>query len=104
MTHICLCKLIIVVSDNDLSPGRHQAIISTNAGILFILNLGTNFSEILSEVHTFSFNKMYLKIPSAKWRPFCLGLNEFKCSKYYAKGVNKGFNLNLILKCYFVTL
>ena len=44
-------KLTIIGSDNDLSPGRRQAIISTNARILLIRNLGTNLSEILSEVH-----------------------------------------------------
>ena len=32
--------------------------------------LGTNFSEILIEIQTFSFNKMHLKRSSAKWRPF----------------------------------
>ena len=37
--------------------------------------LGTNLSEILSEIHTFSLKKMHLKMSSAKWRPFCLGLN-----------------------------
>ena len=34
-------------SDNGLSPGRRQAIIWTNVGILLIEPLGTNFSEIL---------------------------------------------------------
>ena len=34
MTHICVNKIIISRSDNGLSPGRHQAIIWTNAGIL----------------------------------------------------------------------
>ena len=37
--------------------------------------LGTNSSEILIEIHMFSFIKMYLKSASAKWWPFCLGLN-----------------------------
>ena len=46
MTHICVVKLTIIGSDNGLSPGRHQAIIWTNAGILLIEPLGTNFSEI----------------------------------------------------------
>ena len=32
----------------------------TNAGILFIGPLETNFSEILIEIHTFSFKKMHL--------------------------------------------
>ena len=62
-------------SDNGLSPGQCQVIIWTNAGILLIGPLGTNFGEILIEIHTFSFKKMHLKISSAKWRPFCLGLN-----------------------------
>ena len=52
MTHICVSKLTIIGSDNGLSPGRRQAIIWTNAGILFI------------------------RTSSGKWRPFCLGLNE----------------------------
>ena len=46
--HICVGKLTILASDNGLSPGRHQAIIWTNAGILFIRPLETNFSEILT--------------------------------------------------------
>ena len=77
-THICVGKLTIIGSDNGLSPGRRQAIIWTNAGILLIGPLGTNFNEILIEIHTFSFMKMHLKMSSAKWRPFCLGLNVLK--------------------------
>ena len=73
--HICVGKLNIIGSDNGLSPGRRQAIIWTNAGILLIEPLGTNFSEILIGIPTFSFKKMHLKMSSAKWRPFCLGLN-----------------------------
>ena len=56
VTHICVSKL-------------------TNAGILLIGPLRTNFSEILIEILTFSFKKMRLKVSSAKRRPFCLGLN-----------------------------
>ena len=74
VTHICVSKLTTIGSDNGLSPGQRQAIIGTNAGILLIGTLGTNF-EILSEIHTFSFKKMQLKTSSAKRRPFCLGLN-----------------------------
>ena len=76
MTHICVSKLTIIGSDNGLSPWWRQAIIWTNDGILLIRTLGTNFSEILSEIHSFSFKKMHLKMSSAKWRLFCLGLNE----------------------------
>ena len=75
VTHICVSKLTIIGSDNGLSPGRRQAIIWTNAGILLIRTLGTNFSEILSKIRAFSLKKMHLKMSSAKWRPFCLGLN-----------------------------
>ena len=57
VTHICVNKLTIIGSDNGLSPGRRQAIIWTNAGILFIGPWGTNFSDILIGIHTFSFKK-----------------------------------------------
>ena len=75
VTHICVSKLTIIGSDNGLSYGRRQAIIWTNAGILFNWTLKTNFSEILIEIHTFSFKKMHLKMSSGKWQPSCLGLN-----------------------------
>ena len=75
VTHICVSKLTIIGSDNGLSPGRRQAIIWTNPGILLIGPLGTNFSEILIGIQTFSFRKMHLKVSSAEWRLFCLGLN-----------------------------
>ena len=75
MTHICVSKSTIIDSDNGLSPGRRQAIIWTNAGILLIGPLGTNFNEILIEILTFAFMEMRWKVSSAKWRPFCLGLN-----------------------------
>ena len=75
VTHICVIELVILGSDNGLSPGRRKAIIWTNAGILLIGPLGANFSENLIAMLTFSFTKMRLKVSSAKWRPFCLGLN-----------------------------
>ena len=71
VTHICVSKLITIGSDNGLSPGRHQAIIWTNAGILLI----GPFSEISIEIYRFSFKKIHLKMFSGKWRPSCLGLN-----------------------------
>ena len=74
-THICVSKLANISSDNGLSPGRCQAIIWTNVGILSFEPLGTNFSEILIGMETFSLKKMRWKLSSGKWRPFCLGLN-----------------------------
>ena len=59
--HICVSDLTSIGSDNGLSPGRRQAIIRNNAGILLIRPLGTNFSEILIEIVIFSFKKMHSK-------------------------------------------
>ena len=70
VTHICVGNLTIIVPENGLSPGRRQAIIWTNAGILLIGPLGTNFSEILIAIITFSLKKTHLKMSSAKCRPF----------------------------------
>ena len=75
VTHICVSRITNIGSDNGLSPGGRQAIIWTNAEILIIETFGTNFSEIIMAIHTFSFKKMHLKMSSGKWRPFCLGLN-----------------------------
>ena len=75
MTHISVGKIAIIGSDNGLSPEQRQAIIWTNAGILLIGPLGTNFSEILIEIQTFSLRKIRLKMSSAKCCSFRLGLN-----------------------------
>ena len=85
MTHICVIKLTIIGSDNGLSPDRHQSIIWTNAEILLIGLLGTNFIAILIGIQTFSFKKMHLKMSSAKWHPFCFGLNVLNM-------LNTGYN------------
>ena len=66
LTHICVSKQIIIGSDNGLSPGRRQAILWTNAGILLMGPLRTNLSEILIEIHTFSFKKIHLKMSYEK--------------------------------------
>ena len=75
--HTCISKLTIIRSDNGLSPDLCQAIIWTNAGILLIGHLGTNFSEVLIKIHIFSFKKMHSKRSSGKWRSFCTGLHVF---------------------------
>ena len=71
---VCNSKLTIIGSDNDLSPG----IIWTNVGIVLIAPSETYFSEILSEIYTFSFKKVHLKMSSGKCRPFYLGLSSLK--------------------------
>ena len=74
--HICVSDLTLIDSDNGLPPGRRQAIIRTNAAIMLIRPLGTNFSEILIKILIFSFKKMRLKVSSAQWR---------QCVKYVCK-------------------
>ena len=66
VTHICVGNLTITGPDNGLSPCRHQAIIWTNAGILLIRSSGTNISDILTKIYTFSFKKIHLKMPFGK--------------------------------------
>ena len=85
-THTCVVKLTIIGSDNGLSPYRRQAIFWTNAGILLIRPLGTNFSDISIEVMILSFKKMRLKVSPAKRRPICLGFNELK-SQLWGRGL-----------------
>ena len=86
VTHICVSDLTSIGSDNGLSPGRRQAIIRTNAGILLIRPLGTNFSEFSVEILMFSFKKIRLKVSSAKRRPFCLVLDELKLCVTFCEG------------------
>ena len=68
--------LAIIGSDNGLSPVRRQAIIWTNAVSLSIGPLGTNFSQIVFKIQTFSLKKMHLKMSSGKCRPFCRSLSN----------------------------
>ena len=77
VTHTCVGNLTTIGSGNGLSSGRRQAITWTNVGILLIGPLGTNLSDMLIEIHIFSFKKIHLKMSYGKWRPFCLGLNVF---------------------------
>ena len=79
--YICVSKIIIIGSDNGLSSGRRQAIIWTNARILLNGYWGTNFSEILIEISSFSFEKMHLKMLSGKMvailsRPQCVNMQH----------------------------
>ena len=75
VTQICVSRLAIIGSDNGLSPGRCQAIIRTNAGILLIEPIGTRFSETLIEIQTFSLKKnTFENVVSAQCCPFCLSL------------------------------
>ena len=81
MTYICISKITTIGTDVGLSPGLHQTIIWTNAGIL-IGPLGTNFSETVISTHTFSSKKMHLKnavykMASISSRTQCVKANIF---------------------------
>ena len=69
VTHICIGKLTIIGSDNGLSPGRRQAIIWTNAAILLIGPLGTNFSEILNETSPYRIISWVPVVIAFIWMP-----------------------------------
>ena len=71
MTHIGASRLSITGLDKVGAKPLSEPGLD---GILLIRPLGTNFSEILSEIRTFSFKKMHLKMSSAKGRLFRLGL------------------------------
>ena len=73
VTYTCVSKLTIIGSDNGLSPERRQTSILTNAGILLIGHLGTNFNDILTGIQTFSFKKnVVFEMASILSRPQCV--------------------------------
>ena len=53
--YTCVGDLTIIRSDNGLSPGRRQAIIWNNTGMLLIEPLGTNLNEIIFEIRKLSY-------------------------------------------------
>ena len=73
--HICVVNLTTTGSDKGLSSGQHQAIIWTNAGMLFIRPLGMNISEILIKIHTFkenAFETVIREMSAILARPQCV--------------------------------
>ena len=60
--HICLDNLTIIGSDNGLSPGRCQAIIRTNAGILLIGPLEQTWVKFISKSKDFNSRKYTLNV------------------------------------------
>ena len=63
LTHLPQCRIytsvnwVCIGSGNGLSPVRRQAIIWTNAGLLWIGLLGTNFNAIWISILSFSFQE-----------------------------------------------
>ena len=89
----CLALLSFVTNItliiNSLKPKLVQIIAwrRSAAEILLIGRLGTNFNDILFEIHKFSLKKMHLKMSSATCRLFCLGLNVLITVCNYIKGI-----------------
>ena len=57
------------------APGRRQAIIWNNVGILFIGPLGTNFSEIVIEIYIYlknPFENVVRKLAAILYWPQCV--------------------------------
>ena len=67
--------MINMDSGNGSSPVRCQAITWTNAYLLSKAPSGFNLSENWIKICSFLFKKIHLKMSSAKWLPFCPGLN-----------------------------
>ena len=68
---------VITGPGNGLGPVRSQANICTNADLLSIWPWGINFIEIWIKYKKFSVKKTHLRT-SAKFFPFCSGLNMLK--------------------------
>ena len=77
VTHICISKLTIIASDNGFSLGWCQGIIWTNAEILFIGPLGTNFnyfflSKLIHIIPNSIWKNVILKMAAVLSRPQCV--------------------------------
>ena len=77
LRHICISNVTIIGLDYGLSPGRHQAILWSNAWILLTRSLLTNFSEILIVFQRVSFKEnafemVVCKIKTISSRPECV--------------------------------
>ena len=78
---------VSIGSGNGLSPVRRQAITRTNAGLLSIGLLGTNFSENRIGILSFSFKKMHLKLSSANVAAI---LSRRRWLKTWSRGLTPG--------------
>ena len=72
VTHMCVSNLTIIGSDNGRGAWMAPSHYLDQYGILLI-----GLLRNLITICTLSFKKTHLKMSSGKWRPFCIGLNEF---------------------------
>ena len=96
MTHTCVSNQTIIGWDNGVSPGRRQAIIWSNGGIIFIRTLGTNFSEMLSKksyivIHENSFQNVVCEMAAI--------LSRSQCVKTLTPGKSSGITMAQVPIC-----
>ena len=73
MTHTCIGNLTIIGPDNGLSPGRRQAIIWTNDGILLVNKLQWNLNQNSNIfIHKSMFESVVCEMASISSRPQCV--------------------------------
>ena len=84
----------IIGSDNGLQSTLRQAIIYTNANLLSIGPLRTNFSEILIEIYIFLLKKNHFKMSCAKCWPSCLDLNAL--FTFHTQCLNPGKRVTMV--------
>ena len=77
VTHICIGNLTIIGLDNGLSPGRRQAIIWTNAGILLIRQTRNKLQWNVDQnsnifIHENAFESVLCEMASILSRPQCV--------------------------------
>ena len=84
---------VSIGSGNGLAPVWRQAIAWTNADLLSIGPLGTNFSEILMLILTFSFKKKQLK-----WQPFWCRGDELMADHHLSLGPRASADIRLTLQ------
>ena len=96
VTHVYFSKLTTIGSDNGLLSDRRHVFIWTNAAILLIRPLGTNFNEFCVEIHIFS-----LKIPfeSVVWKMAVISARS-KCIEMWCCVIN--WVLYRIYQTYFI--
>ena len=72
-------------SGSGFLPVLWKAITWTNVNLSLVEPLGTDFSEIWKKSLQFSIEKTHLNMLSAKWLPFCFGLNVLIYSDHGGK-------------------
>ena len=101
-------------SDNGLSPIRPQAIIWTNAGILLIWPIWTNFSEKIIAIHTYHsrkslwkchlwFSSYFVSASVCQYDNSCVVLNIHSCNKTNLVLIRylTGISMELMLLCFY---